>query len=783
MIGLTRLRPPLWLRAVGAAALAFWGAYYLAHQYHQIRPLGDWLVFDLAKMWLWDLFLTAACASFGHAVVKRVLGASAAGLTRLESLAFALPVGLVSFVLLMYLGGFLHLFGPVFAVLMPAGMLAVGLAPRFQVVAELRAAAGNVRGLSLAAWTFGVLALGVLYIGLLSPHAVNYDARWNHLVVAQDYAREGHIVPFRADWVRNLPHLGSIVNAWAFMLPGLPLLALRAMMSLHNEFTVLCWTLVGVAATARWLSERDVAGSWAALFLFPGIFVYDGNLGGSADHFVAVFAAPVFLASARATQRFEPRWCVLAGLLAGGGFLTKVHLVYLVGPIALYALGRAAWLVVRRRRGDTDAPPPREIARGAGLAGAATLAVMLPFLVSHVVFFRNPVYPLMQNVFTASSPGIADATFQMNYLFRDWHFHPPTALGERLLEAFKMIFTFSFLPHYSWFNNLPVFGSLFTLFLPVLPLVGTRRLWLGALVCMGTLFTWAFTYWVDRNLQVFMPLFAAVTAAMVIRAWGLGLIARAGVVALIAVQLAWGISLYFTGSDPDGTDRIASAMTLLRNSTQANGRQQIAGFQRSYVDVGASLPTNAVVLLHNWHLSLGIDRPVLLDWIGMQGLIDYRTFRTPRELYDRFRAVGATHVVRLAAPRIAASRQEQILFDVFADVYGTDKQRFGELEVFPMPPPPPAEAPYQVLVVGVSQYRPGLYPIQSLSVCEEFPPDLRLFPAPAETAPAPFSLIDRADVVLITAGMGVDPETTARLNAEFRWIRTAGNLKMWLHRR
>ena len=74
MIGITRLRPPLWLRAVGAAALAFWGAYYLARQYHQIHPLGGWLVFDLAKMWLWDLFLTAACASFGHAVVKRVLG-------------------------------------------------------------------------------------------------------------------------------------------------------------------------------------------------------------------------------------------------------------------------------------------------------------------------------------------------------------------------------------------------------------------------------------------------------------------------------------------------------------------------------------------------------------------------------------------------------------------------------------------------------------------------------------------------------------------------------------
>src|SRR6185503_6668625 len=115
-----------------------------------------------------------------------------------------------------------------------------------------------------------------------------YDANFLHLVIPQDYAREGRIVSFPGGWVFNYPHLASVVNTWSYLVPGLDLPALRWMMCLHTEFTVLVWTLVGVAAATRWLAERDVRGAWAAFVLFPGIFVYDNNLGGSADHFAAL---------------------------------------------------------------------------------------------------------------------------------------------------------------------------------------------------------------------------------------------------------------------------------------------------------------------------------------------------------------------------------------------------------------------------------------------------------------------------------------------------------------
>lgn len=44
-----------------------------------------------------------------------------------------------------------------------------------------------------------------------------------HVVIAQDYAREGHLVPFVGDWQPNVPHLASFVFTWGFIVPGLAL--------------------------------------------------------------------------------------------------------------------------------------------------------------------------------------------------------------------------------------------------------------------------------------------------------------------------------------------------------------------------------------------------------------------------------------------------------------------------------------------------------------------------------------------------------------------------------
>ena len=148
---------------------------------------------------------------------------------------------------------------------------------------------------------------------------------------------------------------------------------------------------------------------------------------------------------------------------------------------------------------------------------------MLPHLLSNWIFYKNPMYPLFSNVFTGSTPSVSGGALQVTRTLADLHWHPPAALGERVRRALEMVFTFSFIPT---IDNLPV-GSTFTLSLPFLvTLKQGRRLWVGAFVGLSAVFLWAMSYWVDRNLQTFMPVLAAVTAAtssapglQVARAW------------------------------------------------------------------------------------------------------------------------------------------------------------------------------------------------------------------------------------------------------------------------
>ena len=698
-----------------------------------IYPITQWLFWTVAAMWGWDLYLSVSCASFGYFLLRRVLKLTE--LPRLETLSFSVTLGAIAFVLGMYVGGFLRLYGPVFAVAMPAVLLLVGLPharQRLPIIYRAVNVSSAFAPWAVVATAFGTLALGLLYLGVLTPNAVNYDASWNHLVIAQDYARNGRIVPFPADWVKNVPHLGSIVNTWAFLVPGLFVPSQRYMMALHNEFTFFVWTLVGVAALVRWTTDRqDLRGSWAAFFLFPSIFVYDGNMGAAADHFLAFFAVPLVLATVRALRRFDRGACILAGAIAAAALLTKLHAIYLLVPVGVALTCRLGYLLVQARRAGAGWAEMAPMVKGAAALVATAVVVVSPHFGSNAVFYKNPFYPLLQDVFTASTPGIPGAATQMRYLFIAWGWHPPAELWPRLRTTFELIFSIPFHPLYGYNGSRPTFGSLFSLSLILLPFLRfdgrARRLWFLVAICLGALGTWAFTFRVDRNLQTFLPVLVAATAAILIRAWEVGLLARVGVAALVLIQVIWGGDLYFSGND-----RISDGIAMIRSGLDGQAKRRFFGARRDYVAVGHSLPKDAVVLMHNWHPMLGIDRTVLLDWIGFQGLIDYRPFKTPRDVYTRFREVGVTHVVTVPSlQRPAASKQENILFDAFAAFYGVGTRDVGELRVFDMPDqPPPAQRPFRVAVRGMNGYADGVYPIEALSVCEEMPPQLQIFPGP-----------------------------------------------------
>jgi hypothetical protein len=248
-------------------------------------------------------------------------------------------------------------------------------------------------------------------------------------------------------------------------------------------------------------------------------------------------------------------------------------------------------------------------------------------------------------------------------------------------------------------------------------------------------------------------------------------------VAMLAlVQLGWSSSLYVSGND-----RIADSLSLFRSGMEGRGRDKLKEYRSEYLALGASLPKDAVVMLHYLHGSLGIERPVILDWVGYQGLIDYRRFRTPGELYAWLKKIGVTHIVTGPNPHAGDSRQEEVIFDAFVDRYGRSPQRFGSLSLFPMPAAaPPPEAPFQVLAIGLPEYKDGLYPVESLSTCETLPPAYQHRAGPARTSPSLAALLPEAHAALIGQNVALDSATQDLLNREFHEVRAPDGFRVLL---
>jgi hypothetical protein len=747
-----------------AGALALGAAAALLVILLDARPLPTWLLADLGVIWFWQLVFTLACGSFGWLLVERVLRLALPGL---EKLAHALALGFLGFGVAMYTCGYLGLYGRALAVALPLVLIAAGAPVAWPAARAwwIERSEARFSRTEFAATLFGTLGLALLYFGLLSPAAVNYDASWNQLVIAQDYAREGRIVPFPADWLKNVPHLGSVVNTWAFLVPGLEAPALRWMMALHLEWSALLFTLVGVAAGVRFIAERErLRGAWASLFLFPGIFVYDGNLGGAADHFAALFAVPAFLGCARWLGSLSSGHAALLGAMAAGALLSKLQAVYLLTPLAILAAARIALA-------------PRRALPSASIGAAIAVALSALHFVRSWVFYGNPFYPLAQG-WIPSRPTVPDAALHMDYLTADWRYLPPTGL-ERGFTAFAQSFAFSFDPHY-WFSyDVPTFGSLFTLLLPLLVVLGrARRLWLAAGVGYAAVFAWAATYWLDRHLQIFMPLLAATAGALIVRGFELGRLARLGLSALVGLQVLWGVDYAFSGSD-----RMDSALALIRSGANGQAAQRYASFRAEYVALGRALPGDAVLMLHTHHVMLGIDRRVLLDWAGFQGLIDYRPLRSARELQERLRALGVTHLAWLPGGTPAPSKQADVLFASLVAGHEREGRSFGALRLLALDDTSPPPGPLRVLVFGLPGYANGLYPIEALATLESLPPELQRYALPTVAAsgwPEASRLAEGADALVIgrttRASVGALPpgfREAARFPTHMVHLRTA----------
>jgi hypothetical protein len=417
---------------------------------------------------------------------------------------------------------------------------------------------------------------------------------------------------------------------------------------------------------------------------------------------------------------------------------------------------------------------------GGPLLALALLVVLAsPQAIENWVWFHNPVYPLMQRVFVHSAPTMPDAALMVENVISDYRWLAPAPLGRRITEALELAVSFSFEPHYSFIGNRPYFGSLFTVLSPILLfLPNAKRLWLGFALAMGALFMWGYTYRVDRNLQTFLPMLVVVTGTIIARAWDLGTLGRVATIPLIAMQVAWGGDLMFSGND-----RLQAGVALLKSGLDGRAEQRFEGYRQGYRAVGKILPVDALAVLHNAHLTLGMNRRILLDWIGYQGLIDYRALRTPREVYDRFAELGVTHLIVIPGWHPADIKQEEVIFNTFISFYAKRQADVGGYVIYEMPAgPPPAQRPFQVLSIGMGGYADGVYRIQDLGTIEAMPPRFVRFAGPQQPIRAPAEIeqmLGGVDAALVSSAYHPDEKASEVLRSKFRSVATYGSFSVY----
>jgi hypothetical protein len=714
---------------------------------------------------------------------------------------------------LLFVGGLLRLYGPVFAAALPFVTIAIGAVPlarRFKHarphVAALRRRATTARPWwHWLALVFGLCGLGMVYFAILSPRNIAFDSHFYHLALAQQYATERAIRPSVEGWVpAAMPHLASVLYTWCFTLPGLNMFE-RITCAAHLEFVVFLFTLAGIPVLVRWLVPGARAGaSWVALFLFPGILLYDSSLTAAADHVAALFTVPAYLALRRAWNRLSPGYMALFAAMLGGGLSTKYQAMYVAALPVVAILVRAAWLagadVYTRLRRNADVQRAAAgvtilaSALGVAVAAGVGLATTAPHWLKNWVWYGDPLFPQLHRIFPPDrwAPDLG----QLFDTWSAWQTKSWVAQGTfraRLLETLEQTLRFSFEPH-DWpkfHGNVPVFGSLFTLCLLVLPFVkGAKRTWGLVVTTHVGVFVWFWTMHQDRYLQVLVPWMAAVVAATIALAWRTNIVARVLAGALVGVQVIWGGDVYFipghamTGASPA---RVTSELLAQGYAKQYDQRLEVGGalFQ---IGRAPELPAQARVLIHENNPRLGIWRPVVGDIAGWSYALRYELLESPAAVHEALRRMGITHIVaRPDTSKLYDSIGADIRFYDYLEHVAIQVKAFGEFTLFRLPDTPPEHRPNDnVAYLGCSNvYEQGLHDLSALAVRDRQllkpKPKLRAKERLGTDEAALVALISKADYAVTDAKCKPQPPPQAM--QDLVKIATRETEQLWARRR
>ncbi len=787
-------------RAVGATVAVALGALILLAVVRQHYPIGKWLLWTYAKLWLIVLYFAGACLSGGFRLAQWLVPRAC---PLRERLVLAVALGVLLFALAIQCAGLLGLVGGLLAVALPATLVLLGAQPLLRTLSRawrhLQPWRQRPR-LPRPWWTWPVAAFGTLgvllvYLNILTPENLHYDARWYHLGIAQQYVAEGAIQPSPEGWFPiALPQLASLLYTWAFCWPGLSPFE-RIGLAAHVELVVFLWTLASIPVLVRWLVPRSRAGlSWAAVFLFPGILLYDSSLSTAADHIAAFWAVPIFLALRRAWRDLHWRSCLLLAAMLAGALLTKYQSVSLAAfPIAAVAV-RAGWLAVRdwRSRGAREPGAARwRWLLGPGVALLGGLLLTAPHWLKNWLWYGDPLFPYLHELFPIRpwNPDV-EHIFEGLLAQANMVWRPTGPVGEQLRQALEALVTFSFVPN-DWpdmHGSVPVFGFLFTLSLLWLPFVRrARRIWLLVASAHLGVFVWYLTFHQDRYLQLLLPWMAAATAAAIIAAWRMHRAVRVALVGLIGLQVVWGGDVYFIPTHSMAqTAPIKRVADLLAQGFHKNYQQRFEP-EDDLFHVGKLLPANARVLLHDQHLRLGLFRPVVSDIRSAQSAISYARASSPRAVHELFGRFGITHIVwgRNHSTQYDSIAGDLRFFEYVAHWAERPKRvgRYFVARVVAAPPELRFSETVAYLGCGPS-YERGLYALADMVAQNE------LVPMPRQKLrarrPAPSSPQDLAELPAQADFVVRDPRCQPMLDEEaleeFFLVAIRGHEELWIRK-
>jgi hypothetical protein len=722
--------------------------------------------------WLGAGFFSAACLSTGLRIVSAILPEP----PRLgERLTLGFALGVLVFTLGIFSGGLAGLYGPVFFFAWPGIMLAFGARQGWR---EMRRVRRHLRRFGLRlflprgfvetlAAILLLLSLVAVYLQVMTPLNVGGDSYWYHLPIAEHYVATGAIRRFVEGWYLGAyPQLASLLYTWAYQSPGV--LFDHVALSSHLEWALFLATLAGVSAlTRRLLAGIRVPYAAAAVFLFPGIFLYDSSLITGGDHVLAFWAPALGVALVRLGRRFSVREAVLVGVLTAAAILTKYQGIYFFVVSSLFVL----LLAIRHRR-----------VLPAFASGMACLTVSSAHWLKNWVFYGDPFYPLL-NKYLPVRPFHEGAAERMNYFLGQ--FALTGTFWEKVQKTIFALVSFSFVPHdWSGFHgDRPVFGSLFTLLIPVLLFLRSRRrIWLLIVGVHVGILVWFVTSHQDRFLQALLPWMAACTAAILVIAWRSGTAVKCAVVGLVAFQVLWGSDVYFIRShNMIGDSPLKAFIDHVAAGHEGHYDDQRRLHGGSLQSVGARLPPHAKVLLHERHGGIGLGAAQITDTLGWQGAVDYLVLDTPRDAVELWRKLGATHVMWW--DDCGGGLEELAREAIFAraiDLWGdspaaVDDKRLSKLVDNPKNSAWSAE-PTRIAWLGCGGDPPvGIYSPRGLIART---PDTGLTEDSVRNAP--LDVLATANAIVLRPSCNYLDKAKSEVPRQFKVMRVAGDVDVWI---